>query len=214
MQTNSSIKKVMAILFVVQFFTWLSLFALWIYATPVFTKYIFHANNLESIEYENGIFWVSICFAFYSLLAAFFAFALPKLSSIIGKWKLHGIALIIGSIGLLSIYFIRQPAMLLFSFLFIGIAWSSISNIPYTIIGEIAPENKMTFYFSFFNFSIVIPQAAAALLLGFITRYYFHGETLYTLMLGGCSMMFAGLSMLLTVRIVNKNKFTELNGSI
>ncbi|MEP6927469.1 MAG: MFS transporter [Ginsengibacter sp.] len=198
MQKNSSIKKVMTILFVVQFFTWLALFALWIYATPVFTKYIFHAGNLESSEYEKGIFWVSICFAFYSVLAASFAFALPKLSSVIGKWKLHGIALMIGAIGLLSIYFITRPTMLLFSFFFIGIAWSSISNIPYTIIGEVAPENKMTYYFSVFNFSIVIPQATAALLLGFITRNYFHGETLYTLVLGGISMMIAGVIMLVS----------------
>jgi len=182
-------------LFIVQFFTWLALFALWIYATPVITRYIFNTTDAESKAFESGTSWVGICFAFYSTLAATLGFAIPLLTKRFSKYKLHAMALLIGSIGLLLIFFIKNQYLLFISFAFIGIGWSSISNIPYSIISDIAPETKMATYFAVFNFSIVIPQITAAFLLGFLTRQYFSGETNYTILTGGISMFIAGCSM-------------------
>ena len=182
-------------LFLVQFFTWLALFSLWIYATPVITKYIFNTTDAESAAFENGTTWVGICFAFYSTLAATLAFAIPKLTKSVSKYKLHAIALLIGSLGLLLIYFIKNQYVLLIAFAFIGIGWSSISSIPYSIISDIAPETKMGTYFAVFNFSIVIPQITAAFLLGFLTRHYFAGETIYTILSGGVAMFIAACIM-------------------
>ncbi len=184
-------------LFIVQFFTWLGLFALWIYATPVITRYIFNTTDAESMAFKNGTVWVGICFAFYSTLAALLAFFIPVLLNKFSKEKLHAAALLIGGAGLLLIFFIKNKYGLLLSFTFIGIAWSSISNVPYSIIGGIAPENKMVTYFAVFNFSVVIPQVTAAFLLGYISDHFFRGETVYIMLVGGCSMLVAGLVMLL-----------------
>lgn len=183
-------------LFIVQFFTWLALFALWIYATPVITRYIFLSTDSESTAFENGVTWVGICFAFYATLAAFIAFFIPKILRYTTKERLHAIALLIGSIGLMLIWFIKNKYLLLVSFAFIGIAWSSISNVPYSIISDNAPENKMTTYFTVFNFSVVIPQVTAAFLLGYINKHFFSGETIDIILLGACSMFLAGLIML------------------
>ena len=117
-------------LFVVQFFTWLGLFSLWIYATPVITKYVLKTTDADSIAFESGTTWVGICFAFYSLLAASLAFYLPILQQKIAIQKLHALALLAGSFGFMLMYFITDKYLLLGSFAFIGIAWSSISNIP------------------------------------------------------------------------------------
>ena len=184
-------------LFVVQFFTWLALFALWIYATPVITRYIFNSTDAESPAFENGITWVGICFAFYATLAAFLAFFIPRLLKYISKERLHAIALLIGGIGLMLIFFIRNQYLLLVSFAFIGIAWSSISTLTYRIVGDTAPENKEVIYFSVFNFSVVIPQVTAAFLLGYINENYFNGKTINIILLGACSMFLAGLIMFL-----------------
>ena len=189
-------------LFIVQFFTWLALFALWIYATPVITRYIFNSTDAQSPAFENGITWVGICFACYTTLAAFLAFLFPKILKHISKERLHAIALLTGGIGLLLMYFIRDQYLLLISFAFIGIAWSSISNVPYSIISETAPENKLTAYFAVFNFSVVIPQVTAAFLLGYINKHFFAGETIKVILLGACSMLFSGIIMLF---IKNKN---------
>src|SRR3978361_803620 len=110
-------------LFVVQFFTWLGLFSLWIYATPVITRYIFNTTNAESSDFENGTTWVGICFAFYSTLAALLVFMMPALLKRVTREKLHAWCLLAGSVGLSLIYLIRSKYLLLFSFAFIGIAW-------------------------------------------------------------------------------------------
>ncbi len=190
-------------LFVVQFFTWLALFALWIYATPVITRYIFNSTDAESPAFENGITWVGICFAFYTTLAAFIAFLIPKMLKHVCKERLHAIALLIGGIGLMLIGVIKNQYVLLVSFAFIGIAWSSISNIPYRIISDTAPENKMTTYFAVFNFSVVIPQITAAFLLGYINKHFFAGETINIILLGAGSMFLSGLLMLFIQKKTN-----------
>ena len=182
-------------LFVVQFFTWLALFSLWIYATPVITRYVFNTTDAESAAFESGTTWVGICFALYSTLAAILAFVIPTLNKYISKYKLHAIALLIGSLGLLLIYCIKNQYLLLFAFVFIGIGWSSISTIPYSIISDIAPESTMSTYFAVFNFSIVIPQITAAFLLGYLTRHYFKGETIYTILSGAIAMFIAACCM-------------------
>jgi len=197
---NFFIKRIVAMpalmgtLFIVQFFTWFGLFALWIYATPMITKYVFRSLDSSSINFEKGINWVGYCFAFYTLFAAFFAFYLPVIYKKIGKCRLHAITLFIGSIGLMLLYFIANRWILFFPFLLIGIAWSGISTIPYRIVGEIAKENS-DFYFSIFSFSVVIPQIIAAGSLGLITKYIFKGETNYTILFGGISMLFGSLLM-------------------
>ncbi|MBS1756034.1 MAG: hypothetical protein JSU03_02020 [Bacteroidetes bacterium] len=182
-------------LFIVQFFTWLGLFALWIYATPVITRYIFGALDAQSSAFENGTAWVGICFALYSTLAALLVFIIPKVEKITGKEKLHAIALIAGAVGLLLIYFIKNKYMLFLSFAFIGIAWSSISTIPYSIVSSIAPEESMTNYFAVFNFSVVIPQVTAAFLFGYINHHFLNGNSIYIMPIGSFCMLIAGIVM-------------------
>ena len=184
-------------LFVVQFFTWLALFALWIYATPVITRYVFNSTDAESPAFESGVTWVGICFAFYSTLAAFLAFVIPKILKHLSKERLHAFALIVGSVGLFLLFVVKEKYLILFSFSFIGIAWSSIGNVPYSIISSIAPEEKMVTYFAVFNFSVVIPQVSAAFLLGYIINHFFKSETIYVMLIGGCSMIFAAVLMFL-----------------
>ena len=145
-------------LFAVQFFTWLGLFSLWIYATPVITRYIFHTTDAESSAFESGTTWVGICFAFYSLLAAVLALYLPRLQKHLSKQRLHACALFAGSIGLMLIYFISNQYMLLIAFAFIGIAWAAISTVPYNSISRIEPEDKMKAHFAVLKHSVGSPQ--------------------------------------------------------
>ncbi len=185
-------------LFFVQFFTWMALFALWIYATPVITRYVFKSIDADSADFEKGVTWVGICFAFYATLAAFLTFAIPAVLKKISKQKLHALALLAGSVGMLLLFFTREKYLLLLSFSFIGIAWSSIGNVPYSMVSSIAPEEKMTQYFAVFNFSVVIPQVTAAFLLGYINRVFFAGESVYIMLLASGCLFLASLLMLFT----------------
>lgn len=184
-------------LFLVQFFTWLGLFSLWIYATPVITKYFFSTGTSADLDFENGTKWVGICFALYSILGASLTFTLHKILKRNSKYAVHAIALFCGALGLMSMGFIHSKYVLLLSFIFIGIAWSSISTTPYLLVGEIAPDEENEKYYSVFNFSTVIPQAVAAFLLAFMTKKYFHGEMVDTIFAGGVFMLIGAVISLM-----------------
>lgn len=75
----------------------------------------------------------------------------------------------------------------------VGFAWSSILAMPYSMLTQSLPQHKMGVYMGIFNFFIVIPQILAATLLGFFTKNIFDGNAIYTIVLGGCSMIVAAL---------------------
>jgi maltose/moltooligosaccharide transporter len=75
----------------------------------------------------------------------------------------------------------------------VGLAWCSILAMPYSLLTQSLPVKKMGVYMGIFNFFIVIPQILAATLLGLFTEYLFNGQAIYTIVLGGCSMIVAAL---------------------
>jgi len=62
---------------------------------------------------------------------------------------------------------------------------------------------KMGYYMGVFNFFIVIPQIVAATILGFLVKELFNSEPVYALIVGGFSMILAGL---LTLRVKTQRK--------
>ena len=185
--------KTMQQLALVQFFSWFALFSLWIYTTKAITQHVYGTSDPTSALYNEGADWVGVCFAVYNGVSAIAALFLPILARNTNRKITHLICLCCGGIGLLSIYFISGPMLLLVSMVGVGIAWSSILSMPYAILAGALPPNKMGFYMGVFNFFIVIPQIVAGSILGFFTEKLFGGEAIYTLILGGCSMILSGL---------------------
>lgn len=181
---------------VVQFFTWFALFAMWIYTTAAVTKHIYGTTDPTSELFNKGADWVGVCFALYNGFAAIMAFLLPVIARKTSRKFTHMISLVAGGVGLLSIYFIKDPNMLLLSMVGVGLAWASILSMPYAILTGSLPSHKMGTYIGIFNFFIVIPQILAASILGFFTRDLFGGEAIYALMLGGVSLFVAAIMVL------------------
>ncbi|GAB3230578.1 MFS transporter [Hymenobacter seoulensis] len=194
----TNMPKTMAQLAIVQFFSWLALFSMWIYTTPAVTSHIYHTTDTTSKLYNEGADWVGVCFAVYNGISAIAALLLPVIARATSRRVTHLLCLVAGGIGLISIYFIQDPKMLLVSMIGVGIAWASILSVPYAMLAGALPANKMGYYMGVFNFFIVIPQVVAGLILGFFTKSVFGGESVYTLVLGGCSMIISGL---LTLRV-------------
>ena len=109
----------------------------------------------------------------------------------------HLICLVIGGLGLISIYFITDPTYIIVSMGMVGIAWASILSMPYAMLSNALPANKMGYYMGVFNFFIVIPQIVAASILGFFTMKFFNANTMNTVVLGGVAMILAGFLTLL-----------------
>lgn len=175
----------------VQFFSWFALFSMWIYTTPAVTSHIYHTTDESSTAYNEGANLVGNLFGGYNGIAALATFLLPVIARATSRKITHLLALFCGGAGLISIYFIQDPAWLWASMVGVGIAWSSILSIPYAMLASALPSRKMGYYMGVFNFFIVIPQIVAGSILGFFLNTFFEGETIYVLVAGGVSMIVA-----------------------
>ena len=202
--------RTMRQLAVVQFFSWLALFSMWIYATPAITSHIYHTTDTTSKLYNDGADWVNVCFSVYNGISALAALTLPLIARATSRRATHMLCLVAGGLGLISIYFVgnipieRTTSLfgstfrvaelaLLVPMLGIGLAWASILSVPYAMLAGALPSNKMGYYMGVFNFFIVLPQMVAGVTLGFFTKSVFGGQAILTLVLGGCSMIVSGL---------------------
>jgi maltose/moltooligosaccharide transporter len=180
----------------VQFFSWFALFAMWIYTTPAVTHHIYGATDPTSELYNRGADWVGVLMAVYNGFAAVMAFVIVWIANKTSRKTVHMISLFCGGVALFSFYVIKNPALLLISELGIGIAWASILAMPYAILAGSLPPDKMGVYMGIFNFFIVLPQITAAAILGWYVKHLFDGNAIYALLLGGVSMIIAGLLVL------------------
>jgi maltose/moltooligosaccharide transporter len=182
----------------VQFFTWIGMFSLWVYFSPAVAKNIFHAAA-GSPEMEAAGAWAGICFAAYNAVCFAFSFVLLWAVKYTGPKRMHVACLAIGGLGLAAVPLAADQHQLLLSMVAVGIAWSSILSMPYAMLAPVLPRDKVGVMMGLFNLFIVLPQITASSLLGGTLKYFLHGEPMNVLVLGGASMGLAALFTLLFV---------------
>ncbi len=182
---------------VVQFFTWLGLFSMWLFYVPAVARHVFGATDARSPAYTQGQEWGNLTFSIYSITCFAIAFALPKLARALGRRMVHALALLCGALGLYSVYFISNPWLLMLSMVGVGIAWASILSMPYAILAGALPPARMGVYMGIFNFFIVIPEILQALTFGPLIRAVFGADNpntpLYMVMFGATCLVLAAL---------------------
>jgi maltose/moltooligosaccharide transporter len=188
-----SMPKTMLQLAIVQFFTWLAFFSMWIYTAAGVAQNSYGTTDTTSQAFQDAGDWVGVMFMVYNGVSALAAFLLPLLAAKISRRFTHLICLVLGGIGLILIFFISDHRLLLLPMVLIGLAWASTLTMPYAILAGALPPNKMGFYMGVFNFFIVIPQIVAAAILGFFVKNVFNDHSIYALVVGGTSMIIAGL---------------------
>ncbi|HEX7339776.1 MAG TPA: MFS transporter [Rhodanobacteraceae bacterium] len=182
----------------VQFFSWFALFAMWLYTTPAVAAVQFGSTDPQSAAYNAGANWVGVLFAVYNGLAVPAAALIPWLVKRLGLRWAHLLNVSLAGAGLISVAFVRNPDWLIVPMIGVGIGWASILTLPYTMLADHLPTAKMGVYMGIFNFFIVIPQLLAASVLGLLIRHVFGGHAEYALVLGGVSLLVAGV---LTLRV-------------
>ena len=180
---------------VVQVFTWLGLFCMWLFFVPATARHVFGATDPQSALYTQGIEWGGFAFSFYSITCFLVALALPRLAAATSRKAVHASALVCGGLALLSVYLIQDRYLLLLSMVGVGIAWASILSMPYAMLCTALPPARFGVYMGVFNFFIVIPEILAAVGFGPLIRLVF-GESnpnapLYVVMLGGVCLLAA-----------------------
>ncbi|EAZ90171.1 MFS transporter [Crocosphaera chwakensis] len=208
--------KTMKQLALVQFFTWLGIFCMFLYFPPAVAHNIFGAVEENSTLYTEGIEWAGICIAVYNGVCFLFSWILPNLTARLGRKMTHSLCLICGGLGLISLLWVDRPIYALFSMVGFGIAWSSTLAIPYSMLSHVIPNKNMGLYMGLFNAFIVIPQIIAALGLGSIMDYFLDNNRLLVVVLGGVSILLAAICVYWVddVETVKTNQSLEVQPTV
>jgi maltose/moltooligosaccharide transporter len=192
--------RMMRRLAIVQFFTWLGLFCMWLYFGPAVGREIFHGEP-GSKAYQDGVEWGGVCLSAYSFFAFLVSFGLVALARRgIGTRTLYRIGLVCAGLGLTSTCLWSDPRLLLISMAGVGIGWATILSMPYAMLADAIPAQKMGFYMGVFNFFIVLPQIVASAVLGPVVKHLFGGHALPAVVTGGVSLLVAAAALSLVPR--------------
>ncbi len=187
--------RAMRRLAVVQFFTWLGLFCMWLYFTPTIAHTIF-GGTPGSPAYERGVEWGGACFSVYNGVAAVAAFFLVAMSNRgFSTRGLHRFGLVCAGLGLLTVMVWHHPWQLMISMVGVGIGWATILSMPYALLANAIPPERMGFYMGVFNFFIVIPQIVASLGLGLVVHWVLKDSSLPVIAGGGVCMLIAAVAL-------------------
>jgi maltose/moltooligosaccharide transporter len=185
----------------VQFFTWLGLFCMWMFFGLMTSYHVFGATNEKDPRFTDGQAWGGNAFAIYSITCFAVAFLLPPLARATSRKTVHAIALVCGAIGLGSVFLIQDKNILLVTMIGVGVAWASILSMPYAILSGAIPPARMGVYMGIFNFFIVIPEIVASFAFGPVIRAVFGPDNprapLFVVMAGGVFMLIAAATVLL-----------------
>jgi maltose/moltooligosaccharide transporter len=182
----------------VQFFTWIGMFCLWVYFSPAIAGHIFHAKE-GTVEMEASGAWAGFCFAVYNAVCFLFSFVLIRATKLTGPKLMHALCLAVGAVGLMAIPLMTGKFGLLFSMTCIGIAWSSILSMPYAMLTPALPQDKLGVMMGIFNLFIVIPQVIASGLLGKVIELFFSGNPMNAMVIGGVCFAIAAVTTVFVV---------------
>ncbi len=182
----------------VQVATWLGLFCMWLYFPVAVARHVLGANDPQSALYTEGVQWGGICFAVYSAVCFVFSFALQPLARRLSRRRTHGLCLLAGALGLLSVAVIHDRYLLLLSMIGVGIAWASTLSMPYAMLAGALPPRKVGVYMGIFNFFIVTPEIIASLGFGWVMNHLLENNRMAAVVSGG---VFLALAALLAQRV-------------
>lgn len=192
LQLLKNIPTTMWQLSVTQFFSWFSLFLMWVYTTQGIAQNIWNTSDPTSKEYNEAGNWTGVIFAAYSVFAALFSLVITPLANKYGRKNTYMLSLMAGGIGLISMMYIKDKNVLFASMIGIGIAWAAILALPYAILSSSLPPKQTGVYMGIFNATITIPQIAAGLL-GGVALTLLDGSAIQVIGLSGASMFLAGV---------------------
>ncbi|HSR40340.1 MAG TPA: MFS transporter [Phnomibacter sp.] len=187
---------------VTQFFSWFSLFLMWVYTTNGIAQSIWGTTDPKSAEFNEAGNWTGVIFAAYSVFAALYSLVLTRISDKFGRKNTYAISLIAGGIGLLSMVFIKDKNLLFLSMIGVGIAWAAILAMPYAILSSALPAKQTGVYMGIFNATITIPQIVAGLL-GGVALTALGGNAINVIGLAGASMAVAGILAKIVIKATN-----------
>ena len=199
--------RAMKRLALVQFFTWLGLFCMWLHFSNAVPA-VFGSSDPNSELFKRGVEWAGVCYATKDAVTFLAAFGLMAAASRFDRRRIHGFCLLLGGLGLLGIGLVHgeaQKNLLLLALALGGVAWASILSMPYAILAGALPAERMGVYMGIFNFFIVLPEIIAALTFGPLVKNYLGGNLIHAVMAGGVCLLIAAILVQFVPKETAKN---------
>jgi maltose/moltooligosaccharide transporter len=144
-----------------QFFCWMAFQYLWTYGTGTVADNIYHTTNAASQAFQDGGNWFGVMSAVYAISAVVWSLVLSKIPAEKSKVG-YALSLFIGAFGFISVFFVTNKWVLIFSFILIGISWAGMMAYPFIMVTNSLNGDHMGTYLGLFNGSICLPQIVAS----------------------------------------------------
>jgi maltose/moltooligosaccharide transporter len=178
----------------VKFFTWFGLPLMWQYLSLSIARHCFNAPSPDYPGFDEGVKWGNMGLAIFNISCFGISFLLPAISNKISKRGTHALCLIIGGIGFVSMMFTNDIYVTMACMFLVGIAWASIMAMPYVMLSNSVPKERMGVYMGIFNMFIVIPQLISMVTIPFIYKSVLGNDPRNALVAAGISLFCAALS--------------------
>ena len=196
----SEMPTVMRQLWWVKFFTWYGLPLMWQYLSLAVAKYAFNAPSPEANRagFDAGKDWGGLCFAAFSITCFVISIFMPRISKMIGSRRAtHAVFLSIGAIGFFITLLSNDKMIYLVGMSLIGLAWGSIMSMPYLMLANAVPGEKMGIYMGIFNGFICVPQFIGMLTVPLFYKSILGDDPRNALILAGVCMVCAAAACFL-----------------
>ncbi len=181
----------------VKFFTWYGLPLMWQYLSLAISRHSFNAPTPQSPGFDEGSKWGGLCFACFNVGCIIVSFMIPMLARRLSKQAVHATFLTIAGLGFLSMLLSNDKNIFAFGMLLVGFGWGSILSMPYVMLADSVPAERMGVYMGIFNGFIVVPQIISMITVPFLYDSVLGGDPRNALVLCGICLFLAAISCFL-----------------
>lgn len=174
-------------------FTWFGLACLFIYFSLYVAHNVFGATDPDSPKYLEGVQWASLCYAVLNGVCFISSAIISRLCLAgVSKKLVHTFGLLCMAVGLISMFFINDPNLVMVAMGMLGIGWATTLSIPFALLSDHVPPGREGVLMGTFNVFIAAPQVITSLVVGQVVMMSGDNKAV-ALVIGGCAMLVSAL---------------------
>ena len=173
-------------------FTWFGLACLFTFFSVFVPHHVFGATTPTSPHYQEGVQWVSYCYAAMNALCFVFSAFIGKLCAATSKKATHTLGLTCMGLAFLTMPFMTSPLHVMIAMGLVGLGWATTLSIPFALLSDHLPSGKAGVMMGTFNIFIAAPGVLSNLLVGPIVSHYGNNHAV-ALLVGGVAILISAL---------------------
>ncbi len=180
----------------VYLFQWYAMNVYWQYVSLSVATSAFGTEDTNSSLYQDAVAHTGLINGAYNVVTFCVAFGLVSLAKKWGAKVVHVACLLVAAVGLVAFASITNPWLLFVPIIGLGIAWASITGVPYIMAVRMIPSTRCGVYMGIINMMIVIPMLLQTLTFGAVYKYLLGDNPNHAIRFAGVFLALAAAAML------------------